>query len=131
MFGGARQNPAAAYTRVALETGVDTGDPHHLILMLYDGALLQIGIARCALERGEAPAKGAAIGKAIQIILDGLKLCLDMESGGELSQRLAALYDYMAERLIHANRHNSLPALDEVHGLLTTLREAWAEMKSG
>ena len=34
----------------------------------------------------------------------------------------------MSERLLYANQHNSQPALDEVAGLLATLREAWAEI---
>ncbi len=51
-------------------------------------------------------------------------------AGGELAERLAALYDYMSDRLLYANLHNSQPALDEVAGLLATLREAWAEIRS-
>ena len=47
-------------------------------------------------------------------------------STAELAERLAALYDYMSERLLYANLYNSQPALDEVSGLLASLREAWA-----
>ena len=54
----------------------------------------------------------------------------DERRSREMSQRLAALYDYMSERLLYANLHNSQPALDEVAGLLATLREAWAEIRS-
>ncbi len=67
-----------------------------------------------------------AVSKAIEIIINGLKVSLDMNAGGELAERLAALYDYMSERLLYANLHNSQPALDEVSGLLASLREAWA-----
>ena len=67
---------------------------------------------------------------AVEIIINGLKVSLDLSAGGELAQRLAALYDYMSDRLLYANLHNSQPALDEVAGLLATLREAWAEIRS-
>ncbi len=123
---GALQNRASAYAKVGVETGVSTADPHKLILMLFDGALLQVRSARVAMQSKDIPAKGQAISKAIEIIINGLKVSLDTSSGGELAGRLAALYDYMSDRLLYANRHNSQPALDEVSGLLATLREAWA-----
>ncbi len=46
---GFRPNPAAAYAKVGLETGVASADPHRLVLMLYDGALLTISRAEQAL----------------------------------------------------------------------------------
>jgi len=42
-----------------------------------------------------------------------------------LADRLFALYDYMADRLLYANLHNNRAALDEVTELLGGLREAW------
>ncbi len=124
-FGIAARRGAAAYSSVGVETGVSTADPHKLILMLFEGALLQIGTAAIALENKDVPAKGMAISKAIEIILNGLKVSLDYEAGGELAQRLGALYDYMTKRLLYANLHNSRPAMDEVTQLLTDLKSAW------
>ena len=124
-FGLAARRGAAAYSSVGVETGVSTADPHKLILMLFEGALLQIGTAVIALEKKDVPTKGMAISKAIEIILNGLKVSLDYEAGGELAQRLGALYDYMTQRLLYANLHNSRPAMDEVTQLLTDLKSAW------
>lgn len=127
-FGLATRRAAAAYAEVGVETGVSTADPHKLILMLFEGALLQIGTATAALENKNVPAKGAAISKAIEIITNGLKVSLDFEAGGDLAERLGALYDYMTQRLLYANLHNSRPAMDEVAGLLTELKGAWEEI---
>ncbi len=127
-FGLAARRGAAAYSSVGVETGVSTADPHKLILMLFEGALLQIGTAAIALENKDVPAKGMAISKAIEIILNGLKVSLDYEAGGELAERLGALYDYMTQRLVYANLHNSQPALDEVTRLLNDLKGAWEEI---
>lgn len=124
-FGIAARRAAAAYSSVGVETGVSTSDPHKLILMLFEGALLQIGTASIAMENKDIPKKGAAISQAIEIIINGLKVSLDYEAGGELAQRLGALYDYMTHRLLYANLHNSRPALDEVSQLLTDLKSAW------
>ncbi len=125
MFGTYSGNPAASYARVGVETGVSTADPHRLVLMLFDGAILTITSAGSALSRGAIAARGEAISKAIEIIANGLKASLDTTAGGELAERLAALYDYMCERLLYANIHGSQAALDEVSGLLHSLRDAW------
>ncbi len=124
MFASPRSG-ANTYARVGVETGVLTADPHKLIMMLFDGAILSIAAAAAAMDGKDIPAKGQAVSKAIDIILNGLKASLDAKTGGELADRLAALYDYMGERLLYANLHNSRAALDEVSGLLHTLREAW------
>ncbi len=118
----------AAYQQVDLETAVQSADPHRLILMLFDGALLAIAQAEVAIEQRNIPKRAAAINKAIAIVIEGLRASLDMEVGGELADRLAALYEYIAERLMQANASNQTAPLKECASLLRTLREAWAEM---
>lgn len=128
---GRMTRPADAYAKVGVETAVMAGDPHKLILMLFDGALLSIATAAAAMDKKDIATKGQAISKAIEILLNGLKASLDPSAGGELAQRLAALYDYMSERLVYANVNNSRPALDEVSKLLHSLREAWESIAPG
>ncbi len=123
-----RPRGANAYSQVSLETAVQSADPHQLILMLYDGALMALAQAVVAMEQKDIPKRAQSISRAIAIIHDGLHASLDVESGGELGERLAALYDYMVERLTQANATNNAAAVQEVSGLLRTLREAWAEM---
>lgn len=125
---GSTANRANAYAQVAVETGVSTANPHKLILMLFDGALLQVRTAGVSMQNGDIPAKGMAISKAIEIIINGLKVSLDTNAGGELADRLSALYDYMSERLLYANLNNNPAALNEVSELIVTLREAWASI---
>ena len=127
MFGGFG-NRAAAYAKVSVETGVNTADPHKLILMLFDGALLAISSATVQMRGGETPEKGKSISKAIEIIDSGLKASLDFATGGELAARLGALYDYMCARLLFANLHNNEAALREVAGLLQEIKGAWEEI---
>ena len=125
-----RMRGANAYSQVNLETAVQSADPHQLILMLYDGALMALAQAVVAMEQKDIPKRAQSISRAIAIIHDGLHASLDVEAGGELAQRLAALYDYMVERLTQANATNNAAAVQEVSGLLRTLREAWAEIRS-
>jgi flagellar protein FliS len=126
MFGTSYANRASAYARVGTETSVEAASPHKLIMMLYDGALLALRTAAIAMRNKDIPTKGQSISKAINIIDNGLRVSLDLNAGGDLAGRLHALYEYMSERLLYANLHNSEAALDEVVGLLGSLREAWA-----
>ena len=121
-------NPKAAYNKVGIETGVDTADPHKLVLMLFEGAMLAVSGASLHMQRNEIAKKGEAVSKAINIIANGLKASLDTQAGGELAERLAALYDYMCARLLHANLNNQPAVLDEVSHLLAELKDAWAQI---
>lgn len=114
-----------AYAKVGLESGALTADPHKLISMLFQGAVLAIANAKNSMLHKDIPAKGAAISKAILIVGEGLQGSLDKNVGGELAQSLDALYGYMCARLVHANAHNDLAALDEISGLLNELKGAW------
>jgi len=127
MFGAPR-NPISAYASVNVETSIAEASPHALVLLLFDGAVQACIDARLHMQRNEIPEKGSAISKAINIVTNGLKASLDMESGGELAERLAALYDYISERLLYANLKNQSAILDEVVSLLTDLRDAWAQI---
>ncbi|GLU33995.1 flagellar export chaperone FliS [Trinickia caryophylli] len=116
---------ANAYARVGVETGVMGANPHRLILMLYQGARQAIAQARMHLQQGNVGPRGEAIGKALNIIGSGLQASLNKEVGGEVAERLDALYSYMTRRLLQANIEQSDAMLVEVDGLLGTLEEAW------
>lgn len=118
-----------AYTNIGLETSVTTADPHKLILLLYQGALLAISSAKNQMLRNEIAAKGKYISQAIMIIEEGLKASLDKNAGGELAQNLSDLYEYMSQRLLIANLKNDVSALDEVSRLLSDLKGAWEEIR--
>ena len=118
-------NALNAYKNVSIESGVAAADPHKLILMLYQGAMLAIASGKNQMLRKQIAAKGASISKAIKIIDEGLKACLDVKAGGEIGQNLFDLYDYMNQRLLIANLKNDVVILDEVSGLLRELKDAW------
>lgn len=99
-------------------------DPHTLIRMLLDGALDRLAQAKGAIAREDRAAKGELLGKGIAII-GGLQGSLNHETGGEISQNLDSLYDYMQRRLLHANLHDDVAAIDEVAKLLGEIRSAW------
>ena len=112
------------YQKVSVQSEVFEASPHRLIQMLMQGGLERIAQARNAIERKTFAQKGELIGKAISIV-GGLREPLDHEVGGELSQNLDGLYDYMIRRLLDANRDSDVAPLDEVSGLLRELKSGW------
>jgi flagellar protein FliS len=122
-------NPRMAYNQVGVEARVASADPHQLILMLFDGAMMSVSTASHQIDMGDTAGKGQSISRAIDIVGNGLKVSLDLDAGGELAQRLYALYDYMCVRLLHANSQNDKAALDEVAHLLGELKGAWEDIR--
>ncbi len=120
----ATQNAASHYSNVDTYTGVSGADSHRLVLMLLNGALSNIAVAKGSMERGDVPAKGEAIGQAISIV-NGLRSSLNLELGGELAENLDRLYEYMERRLLDANLHSDAGILEEVSSLLHEIKTGW------
>jgi flagellar secretion chaperone FliS len=112
-----------------LENRVLSADPLELVQLLYQAATGAVRDARSHLAAGDIGARSRAITKACRILTE-LAASLDHERGGELSHRLAQLYDYMQRKLIEANFNQIEAPLTEVLGLLTTLSEAWQGIKT-
>jgi len=98
-----------------------SASPHQLISMLFDGAGTAIRAAALHMREGQVAEKGKAISKALDIVNNGLLAALDREKGGELADRMASLYDYIARLLLNANLRNDPASLDEAGRLLADL----------
>jgi flagellar secretion chaperone FliS len=112
-----------------LESRVLSANPVELVNLLYQAAIGAVREARYHLAEGRIAERSHQINKAFEILVE-LETSLDHDRGGEISRRLAVLYDYMRRRLLDANMQQSEPPLTEVLGLLSTLSEAWEGVKS-
>jgi flagellar secretion chaperone FliS len=110
-----------------LESRVLTADPIELVNLLYQACTQAVRDARHHLAEGRIKERSEQITKACGIVIE-LATSLDHERGGEISRRLALLYDYIQRRLLEANLQQSDAPLAEVLGLLATLSEAWASV---
>jgi len=117
-------NGLQAYQRVNTQTSITDADPHKLIQLLYNGALERINMAKARIQAKDYGGKAKLINKAIEIV-GGLRSFLDLEQGGELAARLESLYDYMERTLLEASMKNDVAKLDEVAGLLRSIKEGW------
>lgn len=120
-------NPMLAlrqYQKIGSVAQTSEASPHRLVQMLMEGGLDRIAQAKGALARGDIANKGVFIGKAIAII-GGLREGLDLENANQALLDQDSLYHYMMKRLAEANIKNDAKMLDEVAGLLITVKEGW------
>jgi len=118
-----------SYGNVKVTTGVATANNVQLIQMLFDGLLESLSTARGHIQHNNIAEKAKAIARASRIVI-GLQGALDFEKGGELATNLNELYSYVTRRLFHVNAHNDIVVLDEIHGLMREIRDAWEGVPS-
>ncbi|WP_274642620.1 flagellar export chaperone FliS [Pseudomonas serbica] len=122
-------NPMRAlrqYQKVNSHAQISEASPHRLVQMLMEGGLDRMAQAKGALERGDIALKGLMLGKATDILI-GLRDGLNPEKTEDPAsiEQLDALYVYMTNRLMEANANNDAAIIDEVSGLLETLKSGW------
>ena len=125
---------AQSYARTYRANAVLTASPGQLVLMLYDGVLKSLALARDAFDgRAEDPRRIEVINRQLiqaQAILAELQSGLNMELGGEFARTMDRLYEYHGRRLFEANLHKDVQPVIEVERLVGELRDAWAQMLS-
>ena len=117
-----------SYHNVNLGAQVAHASPVKLVLLLTDGLLEELVRARAHIEARRYELKARSLDRCVDM-LNGLSSALDIEKGGEVSENLSRLYDYCAERLYRAGVNLDASLIDEVSGLLTTLRRGWQGMQ--
>ena len=121
--------PWQSYQKVATTTAA----PGQLVLMLYDGAVRFLEQALKGFQLEDPGEFNLAINNNVhraQAIVDELNGSLDMKQGGELSDKLRGLYNYLDRRLDESNRDKSPEGIREALDRLGVLRDAWSEMLS-
>ncbi|UXH43441.1 flagellar export chaperone FliS [Rossellomorea vietnamensis] len=114
-------NPYTTYQN----NSVNTASPGELTLMLYNGSLKFLQIAKKAIEDRNIELKNTNIQK-VQAIVNELMVTLNRDL--EVSKNLMSLYDYLNRRLAEANVKNDLSILEEVEGFLTDFRDTWKQV---
>jgi flagellar secretion chaperone FliS len=104
---------------------VQTASPGELTLLLYNGCIKFIKLAKKAIEEKNMAEKNTNLIKA-QDIVQELMVTLNMEY--EISKNMMSMYDYIYRRLIEANVKNDLSILDEIEGYVTEFRDTWKQV---
>ncbi len=117
---GDSANAYDQYRKIA----VLTARPEKLLLMLYDGLVIDLIKAKQAIGQHDPATAHTYLIKG-QDILTELIRTLNMKY--EISTNLYQLYDYLRQRLIRANVKKDAALIEEVLKIVTGLRATWAD----
>ncbi len=109
---------------------VTTASPIDLVIMLYDGCIKQLKLAKIHLEETEPESPRnflISIEKAEEIILE---LIRSLNLKIEISKDLLDLYQFMVNELVDVTFSRESEKIDPVIDMLNTLRESWVEAKN-
>ncbi|MDQ6734626.1 MAG: flagellar export chaperone FliS [Nitrospirota bacterium] len=105
-------------------TQILTASEIQVIVLLYDGALNSLELAREGILQNNYADKARFLGRAVAIVSE-LSNVLDMEQGQDIALSLRRLYNYMLDEMTQANLRHNVRHLDGPIRCLSTLREGW------
>ncbi len=113
----------AAPPKAYQQSSVLTATPERLIVMLYDGMHRFLFQAAAAMRARDIAAAHTKLRQA-ESILAHLQSTLDLEQG-EIAQNLLSIYLFCRRHLNQARVDFDPVKVEQVDGMLSTLRDAW------
>ena len=101
-----------------------SASPERLMIMLFDGALKFVKLARKDIEQKNLAGANYNLTRAQDIITE-LDQSLDMSY--DVSENLASVYDFIYRQLVNANIKKDVYGLDIVESMLTELKDTWSQ----
>ena len=117
----------AQYGQIKNDTQTTYASPHQLMLMLFDGAIEAMSLTIGAIQNDNFEVRSKQNTRSITII-NGMRECLDMETGGELADNLYSLYQYMTKELFRASFKNDADAVQNIQTMLKDIRDSWEKI---
>ncbi|MCL1806718.1 MAG: flagellar export chaperone FliS [Oscillospiraceae bacterium] len=102
-----------------------TASPGELTLMLYDGCIKDLKLAKIHIDAKDYAKTNDVLQKA-QAIVNELIRSLDMQYA--VSKQLMQLYDYIINTIVWANVRKDIAKIDESIELITELRDTWKQV---
>lgn len=112
-----------AYQRIQAETS----SPAQLVALLYNALLTDLKRSEQALAARDLELASNRLVHAQDIVLE-LLASIDHSVEGELPRQLSGLYEYMYQRLVHANVRKDAAIVREVTELIRPIAEAWVNV---
>jgi len=110
-----------------LATQVTTTSQGQLLIMLYDAGIKFLKQAKEYMIEKDYAKKGILISRAMDIITE-LASSLNKDKGGQIAENLQSLYTFCNIQLAQANMKMDTKKLDDVIGILSNIRNAYAEI---
>ena len=114
----------SAYTSKYVENDVISRPKEWLVPLLYEHLLAHLRRAHVQIGQRDYEGKAASLEKASAIVIELLST-LDRDQGGELAQRLAALYAYFGTEILTVGRTLDLELLGRLVDMIASLHESW------
>ena len=106
------------------ELAIKGATPVRLIVILYDMAIESLSHAMREMDAGNIEARTVELNHALAAISE-LQRSLNMEAGGDVAKRLSDLYDVARAKILEANIKVSKQTIEQLTGVLSSVREAW------
>jgi flagellar protein FliS len=112
------------------ETDIASMSSEKMIVLLYERIAVDLKAARAAIESGNRIEMAKQVNHAQRIISE-LRSALDHSIGGEISQNLDSLYDFMFHQTLDVLVDQDPKHLDNCLEVLTPLLDAWRQIPCG
>jgi flagellar protein FliS len=109
-----------------LRQQIEQAGPIEQVLMLYDGAVRFLTLAKVAIGKGDIQARCNANRRAMEIVAYLLDM-VNPETGGAAGKALFGIYSSMLRRMLQVDFDNSVVVCDELIANLRNLRTGMAQ----
>ncbi len=119
----AYSTPGNQYNQYKQQSAM-TASPGELTLMLYDGCVKNLKLARTYIEDKDLAKSNEASQKAQAIIAE---LMRTLDTRYEVGKQLLALYDFLLDLIVRSNVQKSTKLIDQALEFATGLRDTWQQ----
>lgn len=117
-----RDGRATAY----IQNQVLGSSPEQLVILLYEHLLANLRRASIQIDVRDIEGKSTSLQKALDILFELLS-SLDRQAGGELAERLSALYLYFISEIGTVGRSLDRAKLEQLIAMIAGLHESMAD----
>jgi flagellar protein FliS len=115
-----------------LKNMVESASPMQLIVLLYDGAVQWLQMAKKEIEKNSTrkPPNWTEFSHNIDMtlkILTHLQESLNHEKSEDLSEKLFSLYEFLKNLVIKVNAYKKETDIDDAIDIIKNLKKSWQE----
>ena len=109
------------------QQGVMTAKPIDLVIMLYEGCIKQLKLAKIHINDNTPEKANSCLKKAQDIVVE---LLMGLDFNYEISNNLMKLYDFMINEIVDVNLTKKTEKIDPVIDILQDLNSAWTQIRN-
>ena len=107
------------------QQGVMVANPVELIIMLYDGCIKQLKLAKIGIEENNIEDTNTALKKAQDIISE---LIMSLDFHYPIAEELMRLYDFLLTSMMEVNISKNAESIPPLVNILAELRKSWSQV---